>query len=105
MKPVSLAFRATAISRFEKVVNSVFPYYVGNMGFVRGYGSILSTQIVDELQLDFSQLLGSKMAVAGFEVRLPFTGPKQLALIGSNFCLQTLPFCRCRYSHRRIQTS
>ena len=92
MKPVSLAFRATAISRYEKVVNSVFPYYVGNMGFVRGYGSILSTEIVDELQLDFSQLLGSKMAVVGFEVRLPFTGPKQLALIGSNFLLTDLAF-------------
>ncbi|MBK8701869.1 MAG: PD40 domain-containing protein [Saprospiraceae bacterium] len=90
MKPISLAFRFTGISRFENKVNSVFPYYVGNMGFVRGYGSIISTEIVDELQIDFNQLLGSKMAVAGFEVRLPFTGPKQLALIGSNFLLTDL---------------
>lgn len=92
MKPVSLAVRFTGITRFEKEVNSVFPYYVGNMGFVRGYGSILSTQIIDDLQLDFNQLLGSKMAVAGFEIRLPFTGPKQLALIGSNFLLTDLAF-------------
>jgi hypothetical protein len=32
------------------------------------------------------------MAVAGFEIRLPFTGPKQLALIGSNFLLTDLAF-------------
>jgi hypothetical protein len=90
MKPFSFAIRGTGISRFEKVVNSVFPYYIGNMGFVRGYGSIISTEIIDELGLDFNQLLGSKMGVASFEVRVPFTGPKQLALIGSNFLLSDL---------------
>lgn len=90
MKPFSFAVRGTGITRFEKNVNSVFPYFIGNMGFVRGYGSILSTEIIDDLGLDFNQLLGSKMGITSFEVRMPFTGPKQLALIGSNFFLSDL---------------
>lgn len=90
MKPFSFAVRGTGITRFEKNVNSVFPYYIGNMGFVRGYGSIWSTEIIDELGLDFNQLLGSKMGIISAEVRMPFTGPKQLALIGSNYFLSDL---------------
>ena len=84
MRPVSLSFRATSISRFENKVKSVFPYYIGQMGFVRGYGSIFSFDVINDLAYDFGQLLGSKMGLFSFEVRLPFTGPKQLALIGSN---------------------
>jgi len=55
------------------------------MGFVRGYDFVFGTNpnnIGDGLSAD--QLIGSKVAMASFEVRTPFTGPKQLALIGSN---------------------
>lgn len=90
MRPISLAVRATGIARFENKVASVFPYYVGNMGFVRGYGSIISNTIVDDLGIDFNQMLGSKMGIFSAEVRLPFTGPRQLALIPSNFFLSDL---------------
>jgi Tol biopolymer transport system component len=86
-KPFSLAIRGTGIMRYENEVSSVYPYYVGNNGFVRGYGSIISSEIVDDLGLDFYQLLGSKMGIFSAEVRVPFTGPKQLALIGTNFLL------------------
>src|SRR5690606_4770420 len=33
---------------------------------------------------------GSKMLVANYEIRLPFTGPKQLALINSKFLFTEL---------------
>ncbi|MFZ1704116.1 MAG: hypothetical protein WAT79_07195, partial [Saprospiraceae bacterium] len=80
VKPVSFALRSTNYIRFEKEVNSVYPFYLGNMGFVRGLGGILNTDI-ENFGLVFRQLLGSKIMMIGGEVRLPFTGPKQLALI------------------------
>ncbi len=82
-KPFSFGFRTMTYLRFEKVANSVYPFYLGDMGFVRGYGSIFSYNIIEDLGLDYGQLLGSKIALANFEVRIPFTGPKQLSLIGS----------------------
>jgi len=89
MRPFSFAFRGTSYFRWEKETNSTYPLYIGNMGFVRGLGSILSSN-VEDLGLTFSQLLGSKMMLGSFEIRLPFTGPKQLALIPSSFLLTDL---------------
>ncbi len=89
MKPVSFAFRGTSYLRWEKQTNSVYPLYLGNMGFVRGLGSILNND-VESLGLTFSQLVGSKMMLASFEIRLPFTGPKRLSLIPSSFLLTDL---------------
>ena len=84
-KPVSFAFRGFSLIRFEQEVNNVFPLNIGQMGFVRGY-DFFTGIIRPELPDDFSanQLFGSKMVMGSFEVRVPFTGPKQLALIGSN---------------------
>lgn len=89
MKPISIAVRSTNYLRWEKVTNSVYPLFLGNMGFVRGLGSILNNDI-ESLGLTFSQLVGSKMALGSVEVRLPFTGPKRLALIPSSFLLTDL---------------
>jgi len=83
MKPFSFAVRSTNYIRQEKVTNSVYPFYIGSMGFVRGLGGIVQNDI-EQLGLVFSQLLGSKMMLGSFEVRLPFTGPRQLALIPIN---------------------
>lgn len=84
MSPFTLAFRGTTYSRFEGETNSLYPFYIGDMGFVRGYGSAFNSGFIQELGLDFGQLIGSKIALGSVELRLPFTGPKQLALIGSN---------------------
>ena len=75
--------------RFENKTNSVYPNFIGNMGFVRGLGSILSNN-VESLGLSFSQLLGSKMLLGSFETRLPLSGPKSLSLIPSKFLLTDL---------------
>ena len=88
-RPVTLAVRGMSYLRWEKEVNSVYPLYLGNMGFVRGIGSILNTDVSD-LGLSFSQLLGSKMLLGGVELRLPFTGPRNLALISSSFLLSDI---------------
>jgi hypothetical protein len=39
---------------------------------------------------NIDQLMGSKLAVANFEVRLPFTGPKKLSAIESKFLFSDL---------------
>ncbi|MBC7885187.1 MAG: PD40 domain-containing protein [Saprospiraceae bacterium] len=89
LSPFTLAVRSTNYLRFEKETNSVYPFFIGNMGFVRGLGSVISSN-VEEIGLSFSQLIGSKMMLGGVELRLPFTGPRQLALIPSGFLLTDL---------------
>ncbi len=79
MKPFSFAIRGLGYVRYEQEVNSVYPLYIGQMGFVRGYDFF---DAGEDLYLE--QLLGSKMGLISAEIRMPFTGPKQLALIGSN---------------------
>ncbi|GLR18058.1 hypothetical protein [Portibacter lacus] len=92
LKPVSLAVRGFAYTRFEQDVNSVYPFYIGQMGFVRGYGSLFSgaTDLLSNYDIAFEQVLGSKVLMASGEVRLPFTGPKQLSLIGSKYLISDL---------------
>ena len=83
-KPVSLAFRMQGYKRFEQEVNALLPVYIGQMGLVRGYDFIFDANGPEEFgDVSFNQLLGSSFGIMSFEVRLPFTGPKQLALIGS----------------------
>ncbi len=79
-KPVSLALRSTNFIRFEKETNSVYPFYIGNIGFVRGLGGILGADIESQ-GFSWPQVLGSKMMLSGAELRMPFTGPKELAII------------------------
>ncbi len=80
-KPFSLAVRALGYFRFINETNTVYPFYVGDMGNVRGYGSITSYGLLNDLNLDFEQLLGSNMMLGNVELRIPFTGPRQLSLI------------------------
>lgn len=89
LRPVTLAFRSTNYMRFVNESNTLYPFFLGQMGFVRGYGSLFGDNL-EEMNLNLNQLIGSKVALAGFEARLPFTGPKQLALIGTNAFLSDL---------------
>jgi len=91
VKPVSFAFRGMAYGRFENEVNSIYPIWLGQMGFVRGYNYVINQNPNNNPgNIDFRQMLGSKMGMFNAEVRLPFTGPKSLALISSKFLLTDL---------------
>lgn len=87
MKPFSFALRGMAYNRLDQAKdNNVYPFYIGQQTFVRGYGSAFSNyqKVITRLNknnINFGQLIGSNMALASAEVRLPFTGPKRLALI------------------------
>jgi len=91
-KPFSLAFRSLNYLRFVNDSNTIYPFYVGEMGNVRGYGSITSFGLINDLGLEFEKLLGSKMMLTNVELRIPFTGPRQLSLIPMNGFYSDLAF-------------
>lgn len=85
-KPVGFAFRAMHYGRYGGNSEDLFPLYVGSPWYVRGFNNLNN---LEEAFLNngrsIEELFGSKMLVSNFEIRLPFTGPKRLALIPSNF--------------------
>lgn len=93
-KPVGFAFRALHYGRYGNAADNdlLFPLYAGNPRFVRGYNGNGIQDIFAQNQANFDDLLGSKVLVTNFEMRIPFTGPKRLALIKSNFLLTDLNF-------------
>ena len=93
LAPVTLAWRALGYLRYENDVSSVFPLFVGTMGFVRGYDFVFANGFSNILEdTNIGQFLGSKIALTSFEIRIPFTGPRQLALIGTNILFTDLNF-------------
>ncbi len=91
-KPLGFAFRAIHYGRYGKDANSLYPMYLGNHYYVRGYSynSLRRNRCIDNDCLRMNQLTGSKMVLAGAEVRFPFTGPKRLAVIKSGFLFSDL---------------
>lgn len=88
--PFTFAFRAMHYGRYFEDAESGFlsPLFLGYEYLVRGY-SIYSFEYseCDDPKNGgcpvFNRLTGSKIAVTNLELRLPFTGPKQLAVIKS----------------------
>ena len=85
LRPISLAFRALSFSRFGSDASRLTPLYVGNSTLVRGYNvnSIERRSALAENAIDINSLIGSKIIVSNFEVRLPLTGPERLSVIKS----------------------
>jgi hypothetical protein len=93
LRPISLAIRGMAYSRFFKPgnVNSVYPIYIAQMGMVRGYYSpFFNVDIAEKNDIALEQMLGSKMLLGNFEVRLPLVGLKRLSIINSRFLMSDL---------------
>ncbi len=90
MKPVTLAVRALGYGRFggnANNINEVYPLFAGQSYFVRGYTSSVLSEKAPEL---YEQMAGSKIGIFNAELRLPFTGPRQLSLIKSGFLITDL---------------
>ena len=93
MKPVTFATRFYSYTRIGRDQDKLYPLFIGYPYLIRGYESNSfykggSSQTAGGF--DINQLVGSKMAVANFELRLPFTGPKKLAAVESKFLLSDL---------------
>lgn len=92
VKPVTFAARFYGYGRFGPQ-NSLYPLYVGYPFLVRGYESqtfYSNNNVSPTNGFTIDQLSGSRIAVASFEVRLPFTGPEKLAVIKSKFLFTDL---------------
>ncbi|WP_259014101.1 tolB protein precursor [Emticicia fluvialis] len=85
LKPITLAARLYYYGRLGtkniEDYNRLYPMFLGYPWYMHGFwGKALSNQ-TSTLALSEEQLKGSQMGLTNFEIRLPFTGPKKLALI------------------------
>lgn len=87
LKPVSLAFRAMHYGRYGGNSEDLYPLYLGSPWYIRGLNSQNAVDIFARNNRSFDELVGSKIFVTNFEVRMPFTGPEQIALIKSGLFL------------------
>ncbi|MFN0213242.1 MAG: hypothetical protein ACKVT2_03225 [Saprospiraceae bacterium] len=91
LKPLTFAVRGLAYARTggtSTAFSLQYPLFAGNSFFVRGYDRNVFSAPEDP---DFIyRTVGSKMMVGNFEIRLPFTGPRRLSLIKSNFLVTDL---------------
>ena len=100
VKPVSFAFKLSHYNRFGRDAELTYndggilpPLYLGYDFFVRGYSYSAmfdSMMATNGKSLWYTDLIGSKMLVGNFELRLPFTGPERLAAIKSSMFFSDL---------------
>jgi hypothetical protein len=94
VKPVTFAARLYGYGRFsnDNLTNQLYPLYIGYPFLIRGYeaSSFYNSQNVSTNGFDIDQLSGNRIAVANFEVRVPFTGPEKLSVIKSGFLFSEL---------------
>lgn len=93
--PLSFALRLYHSGRYGPTAeerNIFYPLYLGDprYSFLRGYGSNQLQQVLNSRDFSINDLIGSRIAVANIEIRLPFTGPEQLAVIKSGFLFTEL---------------
>jgi hypothetical protein len=87
-KPVTFAMRLMHYARLGSGAEQVPPLFIGQFFFMHGYN-------VNSLEKTFGKgygntldrMVGTQIGLMNAEVRLPFTGPRRLALISSNFLL------------------
>ena len=93
LKPITLAARLYTYTRFGPDESRLFQMFAGYGFLIRGYDAnsfYRNGSTVTAEGFDINQLVGSRLAVANFEVRLPFTGPKKLAAVESKFLFSDL---------------
>ncbi len=91
VKPFTFAVKGYQYLQFGKSAENPlnYPIYLGYGNLVRGYTSTSLTNDT-EGSLAYTDLLGSRMSLASFEVRLPFTGPERISVIKSKFLFTDL---------------
>jgi Tol biopolymer transport system component len=92
VKPFTFALRGMHFGRYGADANSFYNLYLGYPWYMRGYDYYNSYEILEQNGRSVSDLFGSKLLLANAEIRIPFTGPAQLALIRSRFFFTELTF-------------
>lgn len=88
-KPITLAARVYSYMRMGEDSDRLYNIYIGYPYMVRGFES---NTFGPNSKIGYNDLSGSRMVVGNFEVRLPFTGPEQLAVLPSGFLFSDLNF-------------
>ncbi|MBI9062486.1 MAG: PD40 domain-containing protein [Marinilabiliaceae bacterium] len=96
IKPYSLAFRIYHYGRYgsDSDSNRMNELFLGSPWFIRGYdlGDFYGDETVDPSTISINQLIGSRMLVTNMELRIPFTGPKEIAWFRSRFLFSEMAF-------------
>jgi len=87
IKPITLAARVYSYMRLGEGSDQLYNIYIGYPYMVRGFEN---NNYGPNSKIGYSDLSGSKMIVGNFEVRIPFTGPEQLAILPSGFLFSDL---------------
>jgi outer membrane protein assembly factor BamA len=90
VKPFTFATRIMHYGRYGKGSEDsrLTQIYIGYPWYIRGYEYQLfgdPSYVPSNVDVGVDDLMGSKMGVFNFELRIPFTGPKKIALIKSGF--------------------
>lgn len=91
--PITFAIRGMYYGRLGKDAdnNLMYPMFIGNEYFIRGYNyNSMTRQSANDVGFSVNNLLGTQLAIANAEIRLPFTGPERLAQIKSEFLFSDL---------------
>ncbi len=102
LRPVTLAFRGMHYARYGKDAesNRLNPLYLGQETFIRGYNveSFQTSECTragpgDEGCPEFDRLVGSRLAVANVELRIPLLGTGEFGLINFPYLpVEVAPF-------------
>ena len=94
VRPVTFAVRAMSYGRYggKSEDDRLSPIYVGQPAFIRGYDPNnfgVDECVVESTEEDpcpeFNRLVGSRMAIANFEIRIPLFGTREFGLINLPF--------------------
>jgi Tol biopolymer transport system component len=89
-RPFTFAAQIMHEGRYGEDANQFFPIYLGFPWNVRGFNDRSIESLLQDNQIDPNILAGSKALIGKFEIRVPFTGPKQIAILPTNFLLSEL---------------
>ncbi|WDF53421.1 DPP IV N-terminal domain-containing protein [Mucilaginibacter sp. KACC 22063] len=92
LSPVTFAGRLYTTARIGDTQNLLYPMFIGYPFLIRGYeyNSFYNSNSTPKNGFTVDQLSGNRIAVANFEMRLPFTGPEKLSQIKSKFLFTEL---------------
>lgn len=89
--PITGAVRFLNNSRIGQDADRFYPLFLGYPYLIRGYeANSFYKRVQQPGEFNINNLTGTSIAVANFELRLPFTGPKRLTAIESKFLLSDL---------------
>jgi hypothetical protein len=113
-RPVTLALRGIHYGRYGADAENaqwMQPLFLGYSSLVRGYSansftSSECTAVAGNAQAcpEFDRLLGSRLAVANAELRIPLFGPRQFALIPAFLPTEIAPFLDAGVAWTRAQS-